>query len=178
MESVLDKGYEVLLMTDEVDPFLVSILREYEGKPFCNISTEDLGLESEEERKEAEEKDEEHKGTLEFAKEILGDDVAEVRISRRLKNHAVLLTTTGSITFEMEKYFKEMPGGQGGNMKASRVLELNADHSVFRALKDAIESDKDKAADIVRIMYGQASIMAGIPLDDPVAYSDLVLSIF
>lgn len=178
MESVLDKGYEVLLMTDEVDPFLVSILREYEGKPFCNISTEDLGLESEEERKEAEKKDEEHKGTLEFAKEILGDDVAEVRISRRLKNHAVLLTTTGSITFEMEKYFKEMPGGQGGNMKASRVLELNADHSVFRALKDAIESDKDKAADIVRIMYGQASIMAGIPLDDPVAYSDLVLSIF
>ncbi|MPN32839.1 Chaperone protein HtpG [bioreactor metagenome] len=104
--------------------------------------------------------------------------MAEVRISRRLKNHAVLLTTTGSITFEMEKYFKEMPGGQGGNMKASRVLELNADHSVFRALKDAIESDKDKAADIVRIMYGQASIMAGIPLDDPVAYSDLVLSIF
>ena len=178
MEPVLDKGYEVLLMTDDVDPFLVGILGEYDGKPFCNVSTDDLGLESEEERKEADEKDEEHKGTLEFAKEILGDDVAEVRISRKLRNHAVLLTTAGSITFEMEKYFRDMPGGRGGEMRASRVLELNADHSAFRALENAIGSDKDKAADMVRIMYGQASIMAGIPLDDPVAHSDLVLSMF
>lgn len=178
MEPVLDKGYEVLLMTDEVDSFLVNILNEYDEKSFCNVSTDDLGLESEEEKKEADEKDEEHKDTLEFVKETLGDDVAEVRISRKLKNHAVLLTTTGGITFEMERYFKEMPGGDSGGIKASRVLELNAGHSAFKAIEEAIGSDKDKAADMVKIMYGQASIMAGVPLNDPVAYSDLVLSMF
>lgn len=178
MEPVLEKGYEVLLMTDEVDPFLVNVLSEYDEKSFCNVSTEDLGLESEEEKKEADKKDEEHRNTLEFVKETLGDDVAEVRISRKLKNHAVLLTTKGNITFEMEKYFREMPGGGDGGIKALRVLELNAGHPAFRALEEAIGSDKDKAADMVKIMYGQASIMAGVPLDDPVAYSDLVLSMF
>lgn len=177
MEPVLEKGYEVLLMTDEVDSFLVNILNEYDEKSFCNVSTEDLGLESEEEKKESEKKDEEHKDLLDFVKETLGDDVSEVRISRKLKNHAVLLTTKGNITFEMEKYFKEMPGGYDG-VKASRVLELNAGHSAFKALEESIGSDKDRAADMVKIMYGQASIMAGVPLDDPVAFSDLVLSMF
>lgn len=178
MEPVLEKGYEVLLMTDEVDSFLVNILNEYDEKSFCNVSTEDLGLESEEEKKESEKKDEEHKDLLDFVKETLGDDVSEVRISRKLKNHAVLLTTKGNITFEMEKYFKDMPGGGDDGVKASRVLELNAGHSAFKALEESIGSDKDRAADMVKIMYGQASIMAGVPLDDPVAFSDLVLSMF
>jgi molecular chaperone HtpG len=178
MEPVLEKGYDVLLMTDEVDPFMVNFLNEYDGKPLCNVSTEDLGLESEEEKKEAEEKDEKYKDVVDFVKETLGEDVSEVRISRKLKKHAVFLTTKGNITFEMEKYFMEMPGGEGENIKASRVLELNSEHPAFRSLEESIESDKEKAAKMVKIMYGQASIMADIPLDDPIAYSDLVLSMF
>jgi molecular chaperone HtpG len=178
MEPVLEKGYGVLLMTDDVDSFLVNILGEYEGKHFCNVSTDDLGLESEEEKKESEEKEEGHKDTLDFVKETLGESVSEVRISRKLKNHAVLLTTKGGITFEMEKYFKSLPGGEGETLKASRVIELNAEHGFFRSLEETIGTDKERAAKMVRIMYGQASITAGVPLEDPVAYSDLVLSMF
>ena len=99
-----------------------------------------------------------------------------MKISHKLKNHAVLLTTQGSITFEVEKYFREMPGAAGDGVKAARVLELNSDSDAFKALNEAFKTDKDKAAKIVKIMYGQACLMAGQPLDDPVAYSDLVLS--
>lgn len=178
VEPVIDKGYDVLCMTDDVDSFLVNMLNEYDEKPFCNVSTEDLGLESEEEKKEADKKNEKYKDVLDFAKETLGDSVTEVKISRKLKNHAVLLTTQGNITFEMEKYFKEMPGSDGETIKASRVLELNAEHSAFGSLEEVYKADKEKAAKMVKIMYGQGSLMAGIPLEDPIAYSDLVLSMF
>ena len=177
VEPVTEKGYDVLVFTDEIDTFVTSTLRNYNEKEFCNVTSEDLGLESEDEKKEAEKKDEEFKDLIDFAKETLGENVAAVKISYKLKNHAVLLSTQGNITFEVEKYFKEMPGADGmGAIKAERVLELNAESDAFNSLKAAFESDKDKAAKIVRVMYGQACIMAGQPLDDPVEYSDLVLS--
>ena len=177
VEPVTEKGYDVLVFTDEIDTFVTSTLRNYNEKEFCNVTSEDLGLESEDETKEAEKKDEEFKDLVDFAKETLGDNVAAVKISHKLKNHAVLLSTQGNITFEVEKYFKEMPGADGmGAIKAERVLELNAESDAFNSLKAAFESDKDRAAKIVRVMYGQACIMAGQPLDDPVEYSDLVLS--
>ena len=177
VEPVTEKGYDVLVFTDEIDTFVTSTLRNYNEKEFCNVTSEDLGLESEDEKKEAEKKDEEFKDLIDFAKETLGDNVAAVKISHKLKNHAVLLSTQGNITFEVEKYFKEMPGADGmGAIKAERVLELNAESDAFNSLKAAFESDKDRAAKIVRVMYGQACIMAGQPLDDPVEYSDLVLS--
>ena len=177
VEPVTEKGYDVLVFTDEIDTFVTSTLRNYNEKEFCNVTSEDLGLESEDEKKEAEKKDEEFKDLVDFAKETLGDNVAAVKISHKLKNHAVLLSTQGNITFEVETYFKEMPGADGmGAIKAERVLELNAESDAFNSLKAAFESDKDRAAKIVRVMYGQACIMAGQPLDDPVEYSDLVLS--
>ena len=177
VEPVTEKGYDVLVFTDEIDTFVTSTLRNYNEKEFCNVTSEDLGLESEDEKKEAEKKDEEFKDLIDFAKETLGDKVAAVKISHKLKNHAVLLSTQGNITFEVEKYFKEMPGADGmGAIKAERVLELNAESDAFNSLKTAFESDKDKAAKIVKVMYGQACIMAGQPIDDPVEYSDLVLS--
>ena len=177
VEPVTEKGYDVLVFTDEIDTFVTSTLRNYNEKEFCNVTSEDLGLESEDEKKEAEKKDEEFKDLIDFAKETLGDKVAAVKISHKLKNHAVLLSTQGNITFEVEKYFKEMPGVDGmGAIKAERVLELNAESDAFNSLKTAFESDKDKAAKIVKVMYGQACIMAGQPIDDPVEYSDLVLS--
>ena len=177
VEPVTEKGYDVLVFTDEIDTFVTSTLRNYNEKEFCNVTSEDLGLESEDEKKEAEKKDEEFKDLIDFAKETLGENVAAVKISHKLKNHAVLLSTQGNITFEVEKYFKEMPGADGmGAIKAERVLELNAESDVFNSLKTAFENDKEKAAKIVRVMYGQACIMAGQPIEDPVEYSDLVLS--
>ena len=174
-EQVIAKGYDILVFTDEIDTFVTNMLREFEEKKFCNITSEDLGLETEEDKKEAEKKDEEYKDVIDFCKETLGDSVAEVKISRKLKTHAVLLSTQGGITFEMEKYFREMPGSEGDGFKASRVLELNTEAPVFKSLEAAIKDDKERAADIVRVMYGQACLMAGQPLDDPVGYSDLVL---
>ena len=177
VEPVLEKGYDVLVFTDEIDTFVTSTLRNYNEKEFCNVTSEDLGLESEEEKKEAEKKDEEYKDLVDFAKETLGESVKAVKISHKLKNHAVLLSTQGNITFEVEKYFREMPGADGmGAIKAERVLELNAESDAFNTLKTAFEGDKDRAAKIVKVMYGQACLMAGQPLDDPVEYSDLVLS--
>ncbi len=175
VEPVLDKGYDVLVFTDEIDTFVTNILRNYKEKDFCNVTSDDLGLETEDEKKEAEKKDEEYKDLIDFAKETLGENVKAVKISHKLKNHAVLLSTQGGITFEMEKYFKEMPGAAGPGLKAERVLELNADSDAFKSLQEAFGSNKERAADIVKVMYGQACIMAGQALEDPVAYSDLVL---
>ena len=176
VEPVLAKGYDVLAFTDDIDTFVTNVLREYDKKEFCNATTEDLGLETEEEKKEAEKKDEEYKDLIAFAKESLGEEVADVKISHKLKNHAVLLTTQGNITFEVERCFKEMPGQAGTGVKAARVLELNSDSDVFKSLDAAFKDDKERAKKIVKVMYGQACLMAGQPIDNPVEYSDLVLS--
>ena len=176
VEPVLAKGYDVLAFTDDIDTFVTNVLREYDKKEFCNATTEDLGLETEEEKKEAEKKDEEYKDLIAFAKESLGEEVADVKISHKLKNHAVLLTTQGNITFEVERYFKEMPGQAGTGVKAARGLELNSDSDVFKSLDAAFKDDKERAKKIVKVMYGQACLMAGQPIDNPVEYSDLVLS--
>ena len=177
-EQVRDKGYDILVLTEEVDEVVMKTLAEYREKRMCNVTSDDLGLETEEEKKDAEQKEEEYKGLLDFAKEALDGKVSSVRISHKLKNHAVLLTSEGHITLEMEKYFAEMPGSEDEKMKAQRVLELNASHPAFNALNDAFLNDKEKAKDLIKIMYAQASIMAGLPLDDAVGYSDLVFKLF
>ena len=177
-EQVRDKGYDILVLTEDVDEFVMKTLAEYREKRMCNVTSDDLGLETEEEKKDAEQKEEEYKDLLDFAKEALDGKVSSVRISHKLKNHAVLLTSEGHITLEMEKYFAEMPGSEDEKMKAQRVLELNASHPAFNALNDAFLNDKKKAKDLIKIMYAQASIMAGLPLDDAVGYSDLVFKLF
>ena len=177
-EQVRDKGYDILVLTEDVDEFVMKTLAEYREKRMCNVTSDDLGLETEEEKKDAEQKEEEYKGLLDFAKEALDGKVSSVRISHKLKNHAVLLTSEGHITLEMEKYFAEMPGSEDEKMKAQRVLEFNASHPSFNALNDAFLNDKEKAKDLIKIMYAQASIMAGLPLDDAVGYSDLVFKLF
>ena len=178
-EQVREKGFDILCMTEDVDEFVMKTLMEYKDKKLCNVTSDDLGLESEEEKKEAEEKQEESKDLLNFAAKVLDGKVSTVRISHKLKNHAVLLTTEGHITLEMEKYFQEMPGPEDQKLKATRVLEVNASHPAFEALKKAYDAkDEAKAADLVNIMYAQGCIMAGIPLEDTVKYSDLVFSLF
>ena len=176
-EPVLDKGYDFLCLTEDVDEFVMKTIRDYEEKNLCNITTDDLGIESDEEKKEVEEKEEENKDVLAFVKDVLGDRVASVKISSKLKNHAVMLSSEGGISIEMEKYFRTMPD-YDGSMKASYVLELNASHPAFQALSNAVETDKERAEKMAEIMFDEALLIAGLPIPDTVGSADRVFGLF
>ena len=176
-EIVFSKGYDILLLSEDADEFALRTLREYDEKEFCDVAGKDLGLESEEERKESEERAEAEKDILGFVKETLGDAVSDVRLSSKLRSHAVCLTADGDISLEMEKYFSSIPGDQE-RIKAKRVLEINADHPAYAALKRAYEEDKERAKDLAVIMYDQAALIAGMPVDDILGYSDRVFKLF
>ena len=176
-EQLHEKGYDVLCMTSQIDEYFVDTMKTYADKPFCNIATDDLGLETEEEKKETEAKQAEDKDLLDFVKETLGDQVASVRLSNKLVSSAVCLSTEGGVTLEMERYFKSMPGAPT-DIRAIRVLELNANHHAYQAMKEAFDAgDKDKAARIAKILHAQALLIAGEPLEDPAAYSELVCTL-
>ena len=178
-EQVKSAGYDLLCLTDDVDEFVVQVIGKFEEKEFCNVTSDDLGLESEEEKKDTEKKEEESKELLDFVKESLGSQVETVRLSHKLKSHPVFLTTEGEVTLEMEKYFRNLPGvPDAGNMKAKRVLELNASHPAFEALQKAYAEDKAKAKRLSMVLLAQAELIAGIPLDDPAAYTELVCGLF
>lgn len=178
-EQVRDKGYEILYMTADVDDFVVRELKEYDGAKFCNITTDDLGFEGEEAKEENEKKQEENKELLDFVKDSLGEGVSAVRISSKLKTQPVFLTSDGDVTIEMEKYFSMMKNNDmAQNIKASRVLEINAAHPAFEALKTAFEGDKDRAAELSKILYSQALLIAGLPLENPTEYTELICKLF
>lgn len=171
-EQIKDKGYEMFYFTDDVDEFAIQAIGEYEGKQFKSVNSDDLGLENDEEKKDAEKKTEENKELLDFVKESLNGQVAAVKISQKLKNHPVCLSSEGPITIEMEKYFNTMP--IDNQVKAQRVLEINADHSAFASLKQAWETDKEKAKKYAEILYYQSLIIADMPVDNPSHFADLV----
>ena len=177
-ELVRSKGFEILCMTEEVDEYIVEQLGQHADKKFCNIVTGDLGLETEEEKADMEKREADVKNVLDFVKETLGDKVAVVRLSRKLVSAPVCLTTEGSITLEMERYFKRMPDTGMEPPKARRVLELNADHPAFKALEAAVASDPEKAKKLVNILHSQALLIAGEELEDPSAYAEDVCSLF
>lgn len=176
-EQVSSKGFDILCLSEEADEFALKTLRDYDGKEFCDVSGSDLDLDTEDERKEAEEKAEAEKDVISFIKDTLGDSVADVKLSRKLKTHAVCLSAEGDVSLEMEKYFSAIPGEQN-NIRAKRVLEINADHPAYAALKEAYENDREKAEDMARIMYDQAALIAGMPVEDIVGYSDKVFKLF
>ena len=178
-EQVRDAGFGLLYMTDEADDFVVRMLDGYNEKKFCNVSTDDLGLETDLEKADTEKKAEENKELLDFVKETLGGEVEAVRLSHKLKSHPVFLSTEGEITLETEKYFNSLPGMNMENMKAKKVLELNGSHAAFAALQNAFANeDKERAASLSKILLAQAKLIAGLPLDDPAAYAELVCGLF
>ena len=171
--AMLDgKGYDVLLFTDEVDEFVPQTLMIYMEKSFCNVATEDLGLQTEEEKKEAEEKTEELKGFLTFVKESLGDQVKEVRLSQNLGSYPAAMVPEAGMSFEMEKYMKRVNPEYA--FPVGRVLELNADHEAVKAMQRVMTEDPVLAKDYAQLLCCQAQLMAQLPLDDPFAYSELV----
>jgi len=177
-EQVRDKGYDIICLVEELDEFTIRTLRNYNEKEFCDINSNDLDLNTEEEKKEAEAKEEEAKDLLTFVKESLGDKVDNVKLSRKLKTHAVCLSSEGDVSFEMEKYFANIPGAPDQNIKAKRVLEINPSHPAYEALKKAFDSDKDKAKSMCHIMLDQALLMAGMPVEDMLGYSENVFKLF
>ena len=172
VETLTKRGYDVLLFTEDVDEFVPQTLMTYMEKPFCNVSTEDLGLQTEEEKKQAEEKAEEMKGLLTFVKETLGDRVKEVKLSSELGSHPVCMTPAEGMSFEMEKYMKR--ANPEFAFPVGRVLELNPEHEAVQAMQKAMTEDPEKARDYAKLLCCQAQLMAELPLDDPYAYTELV----
>ena len=176
VERILDKGYEILYCTEDVDDFVMKALGELEGKKFKSVSDEDALPQSEEEKQAAQERNEAGKPVLEAVKEALGENVKEVRISSILKSAACCLSADGPISLEMEKYMSKMEGGE--HMKAQRVLELNADSAPYAAIERAVQTgDKETVEKYSKLLYGQAAMMAGLPLDNPAEYAQMVCSL-
>ncbi|MGE7218559.1 molecular chaperone HtpG [Priestia koreensis] len=168
-ELVQDKGYEILYFIDEIDEFAIKMLMNYKEKEFKSVASGDLGIEDEN-NKEAEETTAEHKELFEHMKQVLSSKVKDVKVSTRLKTHPVCLSAQGDVTIEMEKILKAMPDNQ--NIQADKVLEINPHHDVFKALTKAFEQDKEKADLYTNLLYSQALLIEGLPLEDPVAFTN------
>lgn len=173
-ELLADKGYEILYFTDDVDEFAIKIMMKYKDKEFKSVSGGDLGIENDTEADPA--AVEEHKNLYAAIKDILGDKVHDVRASKRLKNHPVCLTNEGEISIEMEKVLNAIPANEE-KIKAAKVLEINPSHEVFAALLDAYENDKDKLSLYTDLLYNQALLIEGLPIEDPLQFADNICRI-
>lgn len=169
-EMVADKGFEILYFTEDVDEFAIRILMNYEEKEFKSVSSGDLGLETEEEKEEAEKEASDHQDLFAKMKEILADKVSDVKASKRLRSHPVCFSTDGEVSIEMEKVLQQIPENQG--VKADKVLEINLDHDVFNALKSAYDNDGEKLALYTNLLYSQALLIEGLPVEDPVDFTN------
>ena len=172
VQTLASKGYDVLICNEDVDEFIFQTLMTYSEKKFCNAASEDLGLQTEEEKKELEKRGEEMKGFLTFVKETLGEHVKEVRLSADLGNHPAAMVPEAGMSFEMEKYMKR--ANPEFAFSVGRVLELNAEHDAVKAMVSAMTADPLKAKDYAQLLMYQAQLMAQLPIEDPVAYTELV----
>ncbi|WP_216827554.1 molecular chaperone HtpG [Alkalihalobacterium elongatum] len=168
-EIVLDKGYEILYFTDEIDEFAIKMLMSYKEKEFKSVSSGDLGIDEENEN-QTETEQSENKELFDYMKDILSGKVKDVRASKRLKSHPVCISTEGEVSIEMEKILKAMPNNQ--NVQADKVLEININHDVFKSLKDAFVQDKDKLTLFTNLLYNQALLIEGLPIQDPVEFTN------
>ena len=175
VEQVKDKDFDILYLTEYVDEFCITAIQEYEGKKFANVENEDLGLESDEEKEEVKKVNEESKDMLDAMLEVIGDDVKEVKLSKKLKSHPVCLTTKGDISIEMQKVFDAMPNDLG--VKAEMILEVNEKHPISKKLKDLYVSDKESFDKYTKILYSEARMIAGLPIEDPTEISNLICEV-
>ena len=164
----------MLMLTDEVDDFVMKTLVGEGEKDYMSITSENADLLDSADEEKAKTAEEENKEMLDFLKNTLSGKASEVIISKKLKSHPVCLGTTGPVTLEMEKYFAQMPGDEDMKPKAQRVLELNASHPVFEKLKALYGTDKEKAEKLAKVLYAQAILIAGLPIDNPTEYTELL----
>lgn len=172
-EAVLDHGYDLLLCTEDIDEFCLQMLRSYKEKDFKNIGTGDLGLETEEEKEELKNASEEAKDLFDAMKKALENKITDIRLSAKLKEHPVSLSSEGPVSIEMEKVLKNMPGSEG--MVSAKVLEINSNHKIFETLKAASDAgDTEKVEKYAKLLYNQALLIEGLPIEDPVEYAKAV----
>jgi molecular chaperone HtpG len=174
-EAVLDKGFEILYFTEDIDEFAIRILEEYQEKEFKSVSSSDLEINDVEETEENKVEENKRKEIFEYMTKSLKGKISKVKASKRLKNHPVCLSNEGDVSIEMEKVLKNMPNNQ--NVKAEKVLEININHKVYQAIKDAYENDKDKLDLYTNLLYNQALLIEGLPLEDPVEFSNNISKI-
>jgi molecular chaperone HtpG len=165
IEKAKDKGFEILYFKDGVDEFVAKILMDFEGKKFVSVSEADFSLDTEEEKKELEQKAEENKELLAFIKESLGDKVKEVKLTSKLKSYPVCLTASGDVSIEMEKVFNSMPNADG-KMKAEKILEISSTHKIFETIKTAYENDKESVKNYAIVLYEQARLLEGLGVEN------------
>lgn len=171
-ELVADKGYEILYFTDDVDEFAIKMLLKYKDKEFKSVSDSDLGIDSEENDKETEAEEKEYQELFDYMAGVLNGKIKKVKASKRLKTHPVCLSTEGEITIEMEKVLNAMPNPGGQKVKAEKVLEINTHHDVFKALQNAFKNDKEKLELYTKLLYNQALLIEGLPIEDPVDFTN------
>ena len=174
VEQVRDKDFDILYLTDYVDEFCITALTDYEGKKFINVSDGKLDLDTEDEKKEVEKVNKDNKDLLQLMKDEI-KDVSEVRFSNKLKSHPVCLTTKGDVSIEMQKVFDAMPNDTG--IKADKILEINEKHPISEKLKELYESDKDEFIKYTKILYSEAQLIAGLPIDNPTEISKIICDV-
>ncbi|QNR69024.1 molecular chaperone HtpG [Paenibacillus peoriae] len=174
-EMVADKGYEILYFTDDIDEFAIKMLLSYKEKEFKSVSSGDLGIETDENEKETEAEQNDNKELFEYMKGLLEGKVSSVKASKRLKTHPVCLSADGEVTIEMEKILNAMPNN--ADVKANKVLEINVNHAVFNSLKEAFDKDKEKVNLYTALLYNQALLIEGLPLQDPVEFTNDICKI-
>lgn len=176
-EQVLDKGYEILYFTENVDEFAIRMMQNYKDKPFKSVLDSGLDLESEEEKKALEEKQTASQDMLDAVKKALAGKVGDVKLSGRLKSHPVCLSSEGELSMEMAKTLNAMPGTEGQKLQANTVLELNPEHAIYDTLMNLQASDSEKLNDYALLLYDQALLIAGMPVEDPVAFSNRICAL-
>ena len=174
VEQVKDKDYDILYLTDYVDQFAITAIQEYEGKKFINVESNDLNLESEEEKENTKKMNESYSSLLSLMKDEI-KEVSEVKFTNKLKNHPVCLTSKGDVSIEMQKVFDAMPNEVG--IKAEMVLEINEKHAIAEKLKSLYETDKDAFSKYTKILYAEARMIAGLPIDNPTEISTLICDV-
>ena len=172
VESIKDKGYEMLYLTENIDEFVFQVLMNYDGKQFTNVATNNIDLDSKEEKEQLEKKNEEYKDLFEVMKESLNSQVEGVRFTHRLKNHPVCLVSEGAISIEMEKVINAMPNDQ--SVKAKTFLEINETHPIAQKLKTLYDTDKDTLKDYTKVLYSQARLIEGLTVENPTEISNLI----
>ena len=175
VEAVKDKGYEVLYLTEYVDEFTLQILGDYQDKKFANVSTEALDIETDEEKEELKKNNEESKEMFSIMKEALAADVKDIKFTKKLKNHPVCLSTEGQVSVEMEKVINAMPTSE--QVTAEKILEINESHPVVEKLKKLYAEDQEELKNYAKILYAEARLIEGLPIDNPTEISNLMADI-
>ena len=176
VEGVKDKGYEILYLTENVDEFVIQVLQEYKEKKFANVCADDIDLETKEEKEELQKVNDENKDMFELMKEAVGEEVDKVRYTHKLKNHPVCLTSEGAISVKMEKVINSMPNNEE-KIKAQTILEINENHPIAQKIKDLYENNKDELKEYTKVLYAQARLIEGLPIENPTEISNLVCNL-